>query len=86
MRTDLALANLREFVRLHDAARPVHALEMGGGNGSVPVRLAGLGAGVALLDSSSATLDLKTAIQSGDLAAAERNLNAEFARESLLGG
>lgn len=162
LRLDLAFANLQDF--LPQTARPLHALDIGGGTGAIAVRLARLGLHVTLVDASLSMLDfaeravrdagvterialkhgdagqlptlfpaesfdvilchnileyvddpcavlrsaaralrdpssiisilvrnragevLKAAIQAGDLAAAEKNLNAEWAEESLYGG
>jgi S-adenosylmethionine-dependent methyltransferase len=57
LRLDLALANLVEFLPLREAARPLHALDLGCGPGALAVRLAQLGIHVTLLDSSPAMLD-----------------------------
>lgn len=56
LRTDLAFANLREF--LGSAKHSLQALDLGAGTGTTAVRLAGLGLHVTLLDSSPAMLDL----------------------------
>jgi S-adenosylmethionine-dependent methyltransferase len=159
LRSDLAFANLLEFLHLPQSLR---ALDIGCGSGALAVRLAQLGVHVTLLDSSSDMLDfandaareagvsaqivlkhgnaaqvadlfrgasfdvilchnvleyvedpgavlvaaaelmgssailsllvrnqagevLKAAIQTGDLAAVENNLTAEWGRESLFG-
>ncbi len=164
LRSDLAFANLEEFLRLPKPPRFLCALDIGSGAGTIAVRLAEQGVHVTLLDSSPAMLDIadraarqagvggrivlkqgdaaqagdlfgwgsvdvivchnlleyvndpaavmhgaarlmrgssailsvlvrnragevfKAAIQKGDLAAAEQSLNAEWGRESLLGG
>ena len=164
LRTDLAFANLQEFLSLPQLPRSLSALDLGCGTGAIAVRLARLGVHVTVLDSSSTMLDiasrtareagvaakilvkqgdvaqlpnlfptgsfdvilchnileyvddpgamlraaaqvmadstailsvlvrnragevLKSAIQKGDLAAAEDNLSAEWGRESLFGG
>src|SRR5579863_2154430 len=54
LRLDLAFANLQEF--LPQAARSLHALDLGGGTGAIAVRLAQLGLHVTLLDASEAML------------------------------
>jgi len=57
LRTDLALANLRDF--LPRPAQPsLCALDVGCGTGATAVRLAQLGIHVTLLDSSPAMLDI----------------------------
>lgn len=71
LRTDLASANLQEF--LPDAAGFLRALDVGGGTGAVAVRLAQLGFHVTLLDSSSQMLDL------AQRAAAQAELTAKIA-------
>lgn len=56
LRSDLAFANLRDF--LPQQAQPsLCALDLGGGTGATAVRLARLGIHVTLLDSSTAMLD-----------------------------
>jgi S-adenosylmethionine-dependent methyltransferase len=57
LRLDLALANLVEFLPQREAARSLHALDLGCGTGALAVRLAQLGIHVTLLDSSPAMLD-----------------------------
>jgi S-adenosylmethionine-dependent methyltransferase len=164
LRSDLAFANLQDFLPLPQAERSLCALDLGCGTGATAVRLARLGIRVTLLDSSAEMLDiakkaaqeagimgmialkhgdaaqlasvfptesfdvilchnileyvdepcavlrsaaralrdsssiisvlvrnqagevLKAAIQSGDLAAAENSLTAEWGNESLYGG
>ena len=164
LRSDLAFANLQDFLPLQHANDSLYALDLGCGTGATAVRLARLGMFVTLLDTSPAMLDiakraaqeagvaqrialkdgdaaqvanlfhaesfdvilchnileyvddpcavlrgaargmrdpssiisvlvrnqagevLKAAIQDGDLAAAEHNLDAEWGHESLYGG
>ncbi|HVR21952.1 MAG TPA: methyltransferase domain-containing protein [Candidatus Polarisedimenticolia bacterium] len=79
LRSDLAFANLRDFLPLQ--AKPsLCALDLGGGTGATAVHLARLGIHVTLLDSSRAMLDIaqlaageagvteKIALQQGDAA------------------
>lgn len=56
LRSDLAFANLHEF--LPKSSGQVRALDLGGGTGEIAVRLARLGIHVTLLDSSQPMLDL----------------------------
>jgi S-adenosylmethionine-dependent methyltransferase len=66
LRSDLAFANLQDFLSLQ--AKPsLCALDLGGGTGATAVRLARLGIHVTLLDSSQAMLDIakRTARDSG---------------------
>jgi len=57
LRTDLAFANLQDF--LPPQAKPsLFALDLGGGTGATAIRLAQLGIHVTLLDSSPAMLDI----------------------------
>jgi len=77
LRSDLAFANLQDFLPLQ-AKAPLRALDLGGGTGAAAVRLAQLGIHVTLLDSSPAMLDIakraahkagvtqKVALQHGD--------------------
>jgi S-adenosylmethionine-dependent methyltransferase len=58
LRTDLAFANLQEFLPLPQPARSLCALDLGCGTGAIAVRLARLGVHVTLLDSSSTMLDI----------------------------
>jgi S-adenosylmethionine-dependent methyltransferase len=58
LRSDLAFANVREFLRLPQPPRSLRALDIGCGTGAIGVRLARLGVHVTLLDSSSTMLDL----------------------------
>jgi S-adenosylmethionine-dependent methyltransferase len=57
LRSDLALANLQDFLSLQ-ANPPLCALDLGCGTGATAVRLARLGIQVTLLDSSPAMLDI----------------------------
>ena len=57
LRSDLAFANLQDFLPLQ-AKAPLYALDLGGGTGAAAVRLAQLGIHVTLLDSSPAMLDI----------------------------
>ena len=164
LRTDLAFANLEDFLPRSQAEKSLCALDLGCGTGATAIRLARLGIHVTLLDSSPAMMDiakraareagvtdkvvlqhgdaaqsahlfpsrsfdlilchnileycddapavlrsavrllrdssailsvlvrnqagevLKAAIQTGDLAAAEKGLTAEWGQESLYGG
>ncbi len=57
LRTDLAFANLQDF--LPPQPKPsLYALDLGGGTGATAIRLAQLGIHVTLLDSSPAMLDI----------------------------
>src|SRR5207253_5107896 len=56
LRLDLAFANVKEF--LPHSARPLAALDIGGGTGAMTLRLARLGLHVTLLDSSLPMLEL----------------------------
>ena len=57
LRSDLAFANLQDFLPLQ--AKPsLYALDLGCGTGATAVRLARLGVHVSLLDSSPAMLDM----------------------------
>jgi S-adenosylmethionine-dependent methyltransferase len=55
LRIDLALANLQDF--LPQVARPLQALDLGGGTGAIAVSLARLGLHITVLDASLAMLD-----------------------------
>lgn len=57
LRTDLAFANLQDFLSAPPAAKSLRALDLGG-TGTASVRLARLGFHVTLLDSSPAMLEL----------------------------
>ena len=58
LRSDLAFANLQEFVRIPQPPRSLRALDIGSGTGALAVRLARLGVHVTLLDSSPEMLNL----------------------------
>jgi S-adenosylmethionine-dependent methyltransferase len=58
LRLDIAFANLQEFLPIRQGARPLRALDLGGGTGAIAIRLAGLGIQVTLVDSSTTMLDL----------------------------
>jgi S-adenosylmethionine-dependent methyltransferase len=60
LRTDLAFANLEDFLPRSQAEKPLCALDVGCGTGATAVRLARLGMHVTLLDSSAAMLDIAT--------------------------
>ena len=66
LRSDLAFANLQDFLPLQ-AKAPLCALDLGGGTGATAVRLAQFGIHVTLLDSSPAMLDIakRTAREAG---------------------
>ncbi len=57
MRLDLAFANLQDFFPQAATARPLLALDLGGGTGAIAVRLAQLGLHVTLLDASLPMLE-----------------------------
>jgi S-adenosylmethionine-dependent methyltransferase len=57
LRSDLAWANLQDFVRLQDEPWRC-ALDLGGGTGATAIRMAQLGIHVTLLDSSPGMLDI----------------------------
>jgi len=57
LRSDLAFANLQDFLPLQ-AKAPLCALDLGGGTGATAIRLVQLGIHVTLLDSSPAMLDI----------------------------
>jgi S-adenosylmethionine-dependent methyltransferase len=58
LRTDLAFANLEDFLPRSQAEKSLCALDVGCGTGATAVRLARLGMQVTLLDSSPAMLDI----------------------------
>ncbi len=58
LRTDLAFANVQEFLRQPKPPRFLRALDIGSGAGTIAVRLAQIRVHVTLLDSSSAMLEL----------------------------
>lgn len=58
LRTDLAFANLQDFLPPPQAKKPLYALDVGCGTGATAVRLARLGFHITQLDSSQAMLDV----------------------------
>jgi S-adenosylmethionine-dependent methyltransferase len=60
LRTDLAFANIQDFLSTERANGPMHVLDLGCGTGATGIRLAQLGMNVTLLDSSVAMLDIAT--------------------------
>ena len=58
LRCDLAFANLKDFLVLHQKRRSLRGLDLGCGTGATAVRLARLGIHMTLLDSSSAMLEI----------------------------
>jgi S-adenosylmethionine-dependent methyltransferase len=58
LRTDLAFANLQDFLPRSQAEKSLCALDVGCGTGATGVRLARLGVRVTLLDSCPAMLDI----------------------------
>jgi S-adenosylmethionine-dependent methyltransferase len=58
LRSDLAFANLQDFLPLPQTTRSLHALDLGCGTGAAAVRLARLGIHMTLLDSSAAMLNI----------------------------
>ncbi|HKV62186.1 MAG TPA: methyltransferase domain-containing protein [Candidatus Acidoferrum sp.] len=58
LRSDLAFANLQDFLPLPQTKLSQRALDLGGGTGAAAVRLARLGIHTTLLDSSSAMLEI----------------------------
>jgi len=58
LRSDLAFANLQDFLPLPQAENSLCALDLGCGTGATAVRLARLGIHVTMLDSSPAMLEI----------------------------
>jgi len=58
LRSDLAFANLQDFLPLPQTKRSLRALDLGCGTGAAALRLARLGIHMTLLDSSPAMLDI----------------------------
>ncbi len=58
LRSDLAFANLQDFLPLPHSKLSLRALDLGCGTGAAAVRLARLGINVTLLDSSPAMLEI----------------------------
>jgi len=58
LRSDLAFANLQDFLPVRQGKGPLLALDLGAGTGATAVRLARLGLHVTLLDSSPPMLEL----------------------------
>lgn len=67
LRTDLAFANLQDFLPRSAGFNSLRALDLGCGPGAAGVRLARLGIDVILLDSSQAMLELaqRTIVEAG---------------------
>jgi len=67
LRTDLAFANLEDFLPRSQVEKSLCALDVGCGTGATAIRLARLGMHVTLLDSSPAMLDVakRTAQEAG---------------------
>ncbi len=67
LRCGLAFANLQDSLVLPQSRRSLRGLDLGCGTGATAVRLARLGIGMTLLDSSSAMLDIakRTAREAG---------------------
>jgi S-adenosylmethionine-dependent methyltransferase len=89
LRSDLAFANLQEFLLFPQPPRSLRALDIGSGTGAMAVRLARLGVHVTLLDSSPEMLDLANraareagaganiALQEGDASQAAKLFSGE---------
>lgn len=67
LRTDLALANLQEFLPVTAGFNFLRALDLGCGTGAAAVRLARLGIHVTVLDASATMLELaeRTIVEAG---------------------
>lgn len=90
LRSDLAFANLREFLPAAPTERRLRALDIGSGTGAMGVRLAGLGLDVTLLDASPEMLELaycagraaglldKLRLQEGEASEAANLFRGEF--------
>ena len=90
LRSDLAFANVQEFLPYLPSPRILRALDIGSGTGAMAVRLAGLGVHVTLLDSSPEMLDLANhaarevgvaasiALREGDASQASNFFSGEF--------
>ena len=67
LRSDLALANLQDFLPLAQTTGSLRALDIGCGTGAAALRLARLGMHITLLDSSPAMLDIaeRAALEAG---------------------
>jgi S-adenosylmethionine-dependent methyltransferase len=69
LRSDLAFANLQDFICTPRTKNSLSALDLGCGTGANAVRLAQLGMQVTLLDSSQAMLDIaKRTVQKAEVA------------------
>jgi S-adenosylmethionine-dependent methyltransferase len=69
LRSDLAFANLQDFICTTQTKNSLRALDLGCGTGATAVRLAQLGMHVTLLDSSQAMLDIaKRTVQEAGVA------------------
>lgn len=76
LRSDLAFANLEDFLSLSHASKPLCALDVGCGTGATGVRLARRGLQVTLLDSSQTMLDF--ARRAAEEAGVTEKLNLQF--------
>ena len=90
LRLDLTVAEVEEFLPPVPAAKPLRALDLGGGTGAAAAHLARRGVEVTLLDSSLAMLNIaertvlkagigdKVVLRHGDVAQAGRLFAEEF--------